>query len=366
MKKNDHYSMDNILKTNADYITLLGERANGKSFQAKAYVIRQYFETGKHFVYLRRAQIEVRAQFCNEYFADAGICELIKALSKGRYNCISFYGGKFFFATLDSETYKIKRGELFGYSAYLSGATHFKSALPRGKISTIIFEEFCVDGMYLYNEPSELLDFVSTVFGKDKGKVILIGNTISRVCPYFHDWNLSRIPQQEQGTIDIYDIETDDLDEKGQHIVIRVAVEYCKSSNSKGRMFFGAIGKTINTGAWKVKAMPKLPDIQQNFETIYTFKVTHMGFSFICDLVVHNETGGTLIFIHPDTKNRMVDRVICKEMSANPFQSEKLNPLKFRAEALVIQTMKEGKVCYSDNMCGTDFNDILVQMKGIY
>ena len=54
MSKKQYYSIDNIMKTNAQYMMLLGQRANGKSYQAKETVLTNAFKTGRKFVYLRR------------------------------------------------------------------------------------------------------------------------------------------------------------------------------------------------------------------------------------------------------------------------------------------------------------------------
>ena len=77
----------------------------------------------------------------------------------------------------------------------LSASTHYKST-QYPFVKNMIFEEFVTDGLYLQNECNLLMQLVSTVFRNRKdGKVFLIGNTISRVCPYFYEWELRGIPK---------------------------------------------------------------------------------------------------------------------------------------------------------------------------
>lgn len=94
----------------------------------------------------------------------------------------------------------------------------------------ILYEEFITDNSYLYDEPRQLQQFVSTVARSEKLTVILIGNTLSRVCPYFSEWCLEGVLKQKQGTIEIYHFHT----EKG---IVDIAVEYCANADTSENMF---------------------------------------------------------------------------------------------------------------------------------
>lgn len=95
-------------------------------------------------------------------------------------------------------------------------------------VDRIIFEEFMERGTYIRNEPSKLMIFYSTIDRKrGTTKMYLVGNTISRVCPYLYDWNLQGIVRNmKQG-----DIKTLDIDNDGTKF--KMAIEYCKSSGRK-------------------------------------------------------------------------------------------------------------------------------------
>ena len=49
-----YYDISNVLKTEAQYIILLGQRSNGKSYQAQLTVLKNAYKNKKNFVYLRR------------------------------------------------------------------------------------------------------------------------------------------------------------------------------------------------------------------------------------------------------------------------------------------------------------------------
>ena len=79
--------------------------------------------------------------------------------------------------------------------------------------SYILYEEFITDGVYLNDEPRLLQQFVSTVARLKRITVILIGNTLSRVCPYFNEWCLEGVLKQKQGTIEVYHFHQQVLDD---------------------------------------------------------------------------------------------------------------------------------------------------------
>lgn len=49
-KKKKYYDISNLLKTKAQYMILLGQRANGKSYQAKLTVLKEAYENNRWFV----------------------------------------------------------------------------------------------------------------------------------------------------------------------------------------------------------------------------------------------------------------------------------------------------------------------------
>lgn len=362
-QKQKYYDMQNILKTDSQYHLLLGERSNGKSYQVKKYVIDDFNKNGNTFIFLRRAKEEVKTAMVESYFTD--LLPYINGLYP-EYNYVSVYRGYIYLANLDHETQKVTRGVKIGDVAYLSGVTHFKS-LSYPMCKNIIFEEFVTDGLYHIDEPNMLQDFVSTVFRRRNGKVFLIGNVISRTCPYFYEWGLTRIPKQKQGTIDLYEHVTDQIHEDGTQVTVKIAVEYCENSGKNSQMFFGHYSKTITSGAWKTYEQPKQPEPNKTYDVIYEFRLEHKNFNFICQLKVNVENGGIILFVYPNTKNRdNIERIITHKFSDNPFTSKRLDGKQFEIENLVIETIRKEKICFANNMTGTDFNDIIKEMGGIY
>ena len=70
MAKKQYYDITNILQTKAQYMMLLGQRANGKSYQAKKTVLEDSYKNDNKFVYLRRYKADIKTKAVESYFED--------------------------------------------------------------------------------------------------------------------------------------------------------------------------------------------------------------------------------------------------------------------------------------------------------
>lgn len=352
--KKQYYNIANMLATDAQYMILLGERSNGKSYQVKKTVIEAAME-GKRFVYLRRWQEDVKASSVEQYFTDMPI----KQITGGKWDGIKAYRDLIYFYRVgvknegeENETEEIIKGDTIGYYCALNKAERYKSrAFPH--VEYIIYEEFITNKMYITNEPTELQQFVSTVARDNKIHVMLVGNTLSRVCPYFNEWCLEGVLKQKQGTIEVYHFHVADS-------VVDIAVEYCANAKTQNMMFFGQAQKQIISGEWDTKDVPKLPKPINEYDNVYEMIIVYQSFKFILQLLI-SEEGGKICFVYPFTEKRKEPlRKITEEFSDSIYITNRLNTA-IRAEAYIAECFRLGKVCYSDNLTGADFTNVRAQ-----
>ena len=237
----------------------------------------------------------------------------------------------------------------------LSASTHYKST-QYPFVKNMIFEEFVTDGLYLQNECNLLMQLVSTVFRNRKdGKVFLIGNTISRVCPYFYEWELRGIPKQKQGTIENYYHTFDDTE-------IKISVEFAEQSNIKNTMFFGKSAEQIVTGAWKSEAHPHLPKEYDKYKKLYEARYIYKDFDFIMELLKDDKI--MILFIHPNTKHRECKRTVSNIYNPSPLVTSNLTVVT-NGDKIIIDLFNKQKAVYSDNLTGSDFIQIIKQKGGL-
>ena len=166
-----YYDISNVLKTEAQYIILLGQRSNGKSYQAKLTVLKNAYKNKKNFVYLRRWQADIKTKAIKSYFADMPISKI----TNGEYSGIEAWNGDIYF-TKEDEKGNIVKGQTIGKYCALNEYERYKS-WAFVDYEYILFEEFITDATYLNDEPRQLQQFVSTVARHKKLTVLMIGNT---------------------------------------------------------------------------------------------------------------------------------------------------------------------------------------------
>jgi hypothetical protein len=348
-QKIKYYDISKVLSTKAQYVMLLGQRSNGKSFQAKKTIIENAYKTDSKFVYLRRWQADIKITAIEKYFKDAKISKW----TNGEFDGIKAWNGSIYFTriTENGKTEKVK--EIGSYCA-LNEYERYKS-WAFVDYDYILYEEFITDGIYLNEEPRLLQQFVSTVARNRQMTVILVGNTLTRICPYFNEWCLDGVLKQKQGTIEVYHFHVEDS-------VIDIAVEMCEKINAENKMFFGSASKQIVSGEWDTKDMPKLPKSKNEYEKVYEILIEYQKFRFVLELLIEPDRGGAICFVYPLTRNRNFVRKISDVFSDDPYVTSKLN-LERRPEKLVSDCIRLGKICFSDNLTGTDFNNVMSKFR---
>ena len=349
--KQRYYDLKNLLGCKCFWMILYGMRSNGKSYAVKKHALERAYKHNEGFIYLRRWSEDIKAKEVSSYFDDMPV----KDITGGDYDGVTAWQGFFYWYNI-VDGKEVRSSKPIGRYCSLNQAERYKSQVFN-TVSRIIFEEFLTNKIYLGSsanpEPRILQQFVSTVARDRNIEVFLIGNTISRVCPYFTEWGLKGIMQQKPGTIDIYHL-------RGENGVVDIAVENCEVVETKSKMFFGLASKQITSGEWEVNDCPKLLKPYQYYQMLYEVSISYAEFSYIMQLLADGETGGYFVYIYPNTKNRKTLRKITNVFHADPMITNGLNN-KIRAEQVIAECFRSGKVCYSDNLTGTDFRQILDQ-----
>lgn len=340
------YDISNLKKVDAQYKILLGERANGKSYQVKLTCLEEAFKSKKKFVYLRRWKEDIKTAAVEAYFSDMDFLKI----TDGEFSGIEAWRNEIYFFRYDDMGRKIK-SEAIGRYCALNDAERYKSWAFEN-FDNMIFEEFITDQSYIAEEPRKLQQFVSTVARHRAITVYMIGNTLNRICPYFAEWCLEGVLKQKQGTIEVYHFHVEDA-------IINIAVEYCKNADFKNKMFFGQSAKQIVSGEWDTTDSPRLPKKYKDYEKVYEILLKFQSFRFAMELLVEPENGGRLVYIYPCTNpNREFYRIITDQFSDQPNITNRLI-LKKRPEAIMYDLLNLDKICFSDNLTAADFRHIL-------
>ena len=371
-----HYSIDNIDKEGANVNLIWGERSNGKSYQVKHKkailpyvedveryisnykkkdVIEKIFQDkGRRFILMRRFKEEITSSWIESYFSDVDI----EKITKGEYNMITAYRKELYFTKYDVETHKSKRGDKIGYVVALSTEQNYAGGSYLD-VTDIIFEEFMSRTTYLADEANKLLNFYSTVDRK-RGivKLWLVGNTITRVCPYIQDWGLNKVIfNQKQGEIKTLWLSTGDFDDEGNKIEVKLAIEHCKSTGNSSYVF-GTHANMLNKGQWQSDPQPKLPKSYKEYKMLYRFAFHYKTFTWLCEYLMDNKTKDVIWFIYPYTGKLKKNIIVFSDIiKTSPYwQKDIYNPL-IRNKTLIdlFKTFRENRIFYASDLCGTEF-----------
>lgn len=336
-KKLNYVKSETVKKIAGDYILLLGERSNGKSYAVKNLCIEQAYQHERWFVYLRRYDLDCKDSQCEPYFGDVPV----STITKGLYDCITVFRKKIYMSN-HTEDGTIKRGQCIGVCMALTNYEHYKS-LTYDKVDQVIYEEFITDRTYLPDEPRKLQNLMSTIFRHRKGKCYLIGNKISRICPYFTEWQLTKIPRQEAGTIESYKVDA---------AVISVYMTH--SLEAKSGLFFGDPARAITGGAWETETHAHLERPVEEYEIIYTAVLQYNANRFLMQ-VLQDPKGYPTWYIQPKTTDiQSGTRVISNQYTSDPMYTDGFIPLT-QGEQRLFDLLDKGKIAFSDNLTGTEF-----------
>lgn len=354
MKKRYYNIFSTIEKyPNAKYYVIYGERSNGKTYSSLDYVLSRFFKYGEEFAYVRRFGEDIkRKNLLNLFSALLENGALRRYRKDDIYKSISYSGNSFY---LDGETKEesVKIGNAFD----LNSMEHYKS-ISFPKVTTIIFDEFVSRQGYIPNEFVLFMNTISTIVrDRNNVKIIMLGNTVNKYCPYFQEMGLSHIKEQKPGTIDLYKYGESDLE---------VICEYCESSKKFGGklsdVYFAFDNphlEMITKGAWEIGIYPRLNKRYLPKDVITNFFVIFDGSTIHCEAVVTDSD--YFIFAHPKTTPIKDEE---NDIVYTDYPDERYNyrmGLKYRDKLtqFILRIISENRMFYSSNEVGEVFRNYI-------
>ncbi len=344
------YSLCNILEKHADYNIIFGERSNGKTYAVLAYGIERYLQTGEQMCYIRRWREDLRGKRAENLFANHTANGFIERVTKGKYNEVLWFSGKWFLSFYNEQTGKRTPDTTpfcFGFS--LSEQEHEKSS-SYPNVTTCVFDEFLTRRYYLPDEFMLFMNLLSTIIRqRDNVRVFMLGNTVNKYCPYFTEMGLKQVPFMEQGTIDIYRF--------GEHGAV-VAVEYCdtvvkQKASNKYFCFDNQNLQMITGGKWELAIYPHLPMKYKPCDVMFVYYIVWNDVILQANIV--NVDGNDFTYIHnkttpiKDTENSLIYSL---EVNGKPNYHRRLISTATEIDRKVSAYFGRDKVFYQDNEIG--------------
>lgn len=352
------------------YLMFISGRNDGKSYATKYRALKRAIRERELFTYLRRYEVDLKRVDPAQYWADfLGFDNIVENLSGGRWNDVGVEKGKFILQKIE-EGKKPEKGPVIGYIHALSVARSYKSNMFPD-VGSVLYEEFVTDGGYLYNEPAKLMNYVSTIFRGRTGRVFLVGNMITRISPYYKEWQLRGIEKMKPGQVDIYDeeMQADHFDgaldeDQSARVLVHIPDVIGKGSGKKS-MFFGKAAGMIAGKKWDSHSQPHLKYDRRMYRELY-----HIVFDsdanarFLMTLLQDSRHPDSVLwYVEPKTSPALPrTRLVGPQLVEGAYWSKDFVPL-VPQEVPAFRILRLGRIAYSDDLTGTEFKRAMRQVR---
>lgn len=238
-KNRNHYSLNSIMKENANFNIIIGDSYIGESYIGENTIsvlelmVKRYLKDGSQGVILRRWGIDFKEELCKTLFDSV--------LSTGILKDTEWDGIDYVFMTSTWILYKNdkelnkkiydKKPIAFEFSL---SSIDFHKMNSYKEVSTILFDEFIAkDCFYIQDEFDLFMEAIQKIV-RDRGNidldyigvdvynidvdVFMCANALNKSTPYFKEMKIN-IDKMKEGDIDVYTYDNSD---------VKVAVEYYK------------------------------------------------------------------------------------------------------------------------------------------
>lgn len=377
LKKPKFHSIKSSLKTGADYIVTYGERSNGKTHSILDLGLfgchedginyNGYLDDGSQIAIIRRWDEDFKGKYGSQQF-DGFINNtydgnILMKKSKGKWNSIEYYSGKWYLRLLDENGDVIAKDENpFCFAFSLTSDEHYKS-ISYPKIRTVLFDEFLTRKYYLPDEFIKFTSILSTIIRlRDNVTIFMCGNTVNKYCPYFAEMGLNHVKTQKQNTIDIYR-----YGESGLTVAVEFTgdAEFQKSkASNKYFAFNNPKLKMVTSGQWELNIYPHLPHKYTSQNIVYMYFILFDDELLQCEIINVNNTMFT--YVHRKTtpiKDDNTYMVYTQLYDPRSNYRRKINKPTNQIEKKIAEFFIKDKVFYQDNEIGEIMRNYLIWCK---
>lgn len=353
------YSLHPILQEHCTYMMILGERSNGKTYDVCRYLLRKYAETGYTFAYVRRMDADIKPEEMTKVWAGLVANGEISTATGGKWTDIVKKGRRWYLCKYDEQIDKqVIDTKPIGYIYSISGWEHTKGgSIP--DIYTILFDEIITRDYYLADEFIKFQNMVSSIVRNREGvEIFMLGNTVSRSCPYFREMGLTDLREQPEGTIKVYTYGDTRL---------RVAVEHTaavKSQGGKPSDYYFAFDnpqlRMITDGGWEIAVYPHIPTKYSRADVVFEYFIQYEGWTLHCEIVAQGDTCYTAVHQKSTPIQREdKDLIYSQQIDPRPNWRRRITEPRTALERRLLKFFDDELVFYATNEDGEIMREYL-------
>lgn len=357
--KEKYYTLDEILKYNADYNVIYGERSNGKTTAVLKFGLQDHINSGyeNQLAIIRRWEEDFKGKNGQQMFEGIVALGWINEWTKGKYNSVYYYSQRWYLCFYDEKGNRtVTANEPFALGFAITSEEHYKST-SYPNIKTVLFDEFITRSYYLPEEFVKYQNLLSTIIRlRTDVKIFMCGNTINRFCPYFAEMGLTSVKKQQKGTIDIYSYGDSEL---------KVAVEYSdfpakRKESNKYFAFNNPKLEMITHGGWEIDIYPHLPEKYAPKDVRYIFYIVFDTEKIQGNIIKKDDK--VFIFFHRKTTELQDDKTrLVYQQKPDYRKNYRINIMKpyGKTDKLITSLILKSKIFFQDNEIGEIFNNYI-------
>ena len=332
-----------------NYLLILGQKSNGKSTACKNVAVENAYKSNQPFAYMRRYKNDISPSKVDSYFKNIKGFS-VKNITNGEFDYLKARAGEIHFKSTEDK----KRDKLAGY--YFSLATYEEfSSLNYPDVKYILFEEIVTMNGYLQNEFEKLQILTSSILRLNGGTTFMIGNTMSTMCPYFREFELTGIKTQKLDTVDLYCVGSDTR----VCVFMTAPIEHADSYS----MYIGAGASMIKDGGFIAREQRKLEYPREEYKTLYTMVLEYNDNLFLMEFLQHNQDSVIWYVTRKTTPIQKNTRTITNMKIESFYNTPDFIPLNDN-EKILFNFLKNDFVAFGDNLTGTEFKQAIKLLRG--
>lgn len=349
-----YYDISRILKENALYNIIIGERSNGKTYQAHKIMIDNFIEKGEQGAIIRRWDEDMIGKRGKATFDGIVKSKYVEKKSKGKWTHVKYFSKMWYLMRYvingKGEKEVVTSEEPFCYGFSLNTSEHDKSSNYDG-VTTIVFDEFITRGIYLPDEFVVFQNTLSTIIRqRDNVKIFMLGNTVNKFCPYFAEMGITNLRNMKKDQISVYRF--------GENGKLTVAVEWSsipgkKKASDKYFAFNNPKLKMITQGEWEIDIYPHLPEKYNIVDIKFRYFIIFDGCILQGEIIKKEER--YFMYIHRKTtaiKDISKDYIFTEEYSNKVNYHRDITKPKDKYGKIIAYFFKNDLVFYQDNEVG--------------
>lgn len=359
------------------YFICTSQRSTGKTYSFLYNALKDYFDSGEvnQCAYVRRwgsdfdGNIGARVVY-NSLLCNANGENVVKTLSKGKYDSIEYKAGMYYLGKYDDDTGKVDwfRNKVVCYGFSMNNSERIKGgSFPN--VMSIGIDEFLTTNAYLTNEFSAMQSIVSTIVrDRTNVTVYLMANNVSFMgYPCWDDWGFQdEVKKIQKGESKIFSYEN------GMKVgFVWLDMNSRREKPSESNIYFGfnsAASKMITSGDWELPSYPHLPDSIEirPKDIMFEFFVKFRNELLHCQVCDRDDSRFT--FIHKKTtpiKDEEEDIVYTdlQEEAHKPNYSYGLNQKNDKLHRKIYEWLTVYPIYFESNLTGYFFTQYKTQTK---